>query len=329
MFFSQSFVLNTPNLNVFSPSLVLAVKQTFFINLPSFQAFSILFNSTSITVSPKRFEKSMILDCVLSKANLLLVSVRIPEPRLSSLQSSCLSLFSPSSMKNTQPLGNLYVYQQLLNYQKNFNNRVKLIKKGAEADIYITKWQNSKAILKIRKKKNYRNQILDTNLRKQRTIKESQTISEIKSYGIPVPLVYFVNLEKSSIIMQQIPGKPIHDLPNSRIISLSKQMGNLVGLMHKNGIMHGDLTTSNFIFFKNKVYVIDFGLSQKTIKPEDHAVDLRLIKEILNSAHATIMKPTWKNFLAGYKSVVGPQKYLKIINLVSVIESRGRYATVV
>jgi TP53 regulating kinase-like protein len=206
---------------------------------------------------------------------------------------------------------------------------VKLIKKGAEADIYITKWQNSKAILKIRKKKNYRNQILDTNLRKQRTIKESQTISEIKSYGIPVPLVYFVNLEKSAIIMQQIPGKPIHDLPNSRIISLSKQMGNLVGLMHKNGIMHGDLTTSNFIFFKNKVYVIDFGLSQKTIKPEDHAVDLRLIKEILNSAHATIMKPTWKNFLAGYKSVVGTQKYLKIINLVSVIESRGRYATVV
>ena len=206
---------------------------------------------------------------------------------------------------------------------------MKLIKKGAEADIYITKWQNSKAILKIRKKKNYRNQILDTNLRKQRTIKESQTISEIKSYGIPSPLVYFVNLEKSSIIMQQILGKPIHDLPNSKIISLSKQMGNLVGLMHKNGIMHGDLTTSNFIFFKNKVYVIDFGLSQKTIKPEDHAVDLRLIKEILNSAHATIMKSTWKNFLAGYKSVVGTQKYLKIINLVSVIESRGRYATVI
>lgn len=206
---------------------------------------------------------------------------------------------------------------------------MKLIKKGAEADIYITKWQNSKAILKIRKKKNYRNQILDTNLRKQRTIKESQTISEIKSYGIPVPLVYFVNLEKSAIIMQQIPGKPIHDLPNSRIISLSKQMGNLVGLMHKNGIMHGDLTTSNFIFFKNKVYVIDFGLSQKTIKPEDHAVDLRLIKEILNSAHPTIMKQAWKNFLSGYKSIIGTSKFLKIINLVSVIESRGRYATVV
>ncbi|MFB5617354.1 MAG: KEOPS complex kinase/ATPase Bud32 [Nitrosopumilus sp.] len=206
---------------------------------------------------------------------------------------------------------------------------MKLIKKGAEADIYVTEWQNSDAILKIRKSKNYRNPILDKNLRKQRTIKESQTIMEVKSFGIPAPLVYFVNLEKSSILMQRIPGKPIHDLPESKVITLAKQMGNLVGMLHQNGIMHGDLTTSNFIFFQNKVYVIDFGLSQKTIKPEDHAVDLRLIKEILNSAHAKIMEKAWKNFLTGYRSVVGTARYLKIIKLVSEIESRGRYATVV
>ncbi|MBA4454076.1 MAG: Kae1-associated serine/threonine protein kinase [Nitrosopumilaceae archaeon] len=206
---------------------------------------------------------------------------------------------------------------------------MKLIKKGAEADIYVTNWNNSKSILKIRKPKNYRNPILDKNLRKQRTIKESQTIMEVKSHGIPAPLVYFVNLENSSIIMQKIPGQPIHDLPDSKIIALSKQMGHHVGLLHKNGIMHGDLTTSNFILFQNKVYVIDFGLSQKTIKPEDHAVDLRLIKEILNSAHAKIMEKAWKNFLTGYKNVVGTSRYLKIIKLVSEIEGRGRYATVV
>ena len=73
-----------------------------------------------------------------------------------------------------------------------------------------------------------------------------------------------------------------------KIIKLSKDMGKLVGTLHKNGIMHGDLTTSNFIFYKNQIYIIDFGLSQNSIKPEDHAVDLRLIKEILNSAHAKL-----------------------------------------
>ena len=206
---------------------------------------------------------------------------------------------------------------------------MKLRKKGAEADIYQSKWQNSKAILKIRKTKNYRNPFLDSKIRKQRTIKESQILSHVKSFGIPTPLVYFVNLEKALIVMQEIPGKPVHDLPESKIIELSKEIGKLVGLLHKNGVMHGDLTTSNFILFQNTVFVIDFGLSQNTIKPEDHAVDLRLIKEILNSAHVKIMEPAWKNFLIGYKSIVGNVHYFKIIKLVSDIESRGRYAAVI
>jgi len=206
---------------------------------------------------------------------------------------------------------------------------MKLIKKGAEADIYQTKWQNSKAILKIRKIKNYRNSILDSKIRKQRTIKESQILSLVKSFGVPTPLVYFVDLKQSLIIMQEIPGKVIYDLPESKIIELSKEIGKLVGMLHKNGIMHGDLTTSNFILFQNTVFVIDFGLSQNTIKSEDHAVDLRLIKEILNSAHAKIMKPAWKNFLFGYKSIVGNANYIKITKLVLDIESRGRYAEVV
>ena len=206
---------------------------------------------------------------------------------------------------------------------------MKLIKKGAEADIYDTMWKNSKAILKIRKTKNYRNSSLDSKIRKQRTIKEFQMLTQVKSFGIPTPLVYFVNLKNSSIVMQKIPGKTIHDLPNSSIVKLSKNIGNLVGLLHKNGIMHGDLTTSNFVLFKKIIYVIDFGLSQNTIKHEDHAVDLRLIKEILNSAHTEIMESAWKNFLVGYKSIVGKKDFEKIIKSVLDIEKRGRYATVV
>ena len=98
---------------------------------------------------------------------------------------------------------------------------MKLLKKGAEADLYQTNWQNSKAILKIRKVKKYRNSLLDSKIRKQRTIKESQMLSLVKSYGIPAPLVYFVNLEKTSITMQEIPGTPVHDLSESKIIRLS------------------------------------------------------------------------------------------------------------
>jgi len=206
---------------------------------------------------------------------------------------------------------------------------MKLIKKGAEGDLFLTKWNDQKAILKERKKKNYRNSELDHRIRKQRTIRESEIISEVKSFGISSPLVFFVDTKKCIILMQYISGTLIQELPKSKLILNCKKIGKIVGTMHKNGIMHGDLTTSNFILSNNKIFVIDFGLAIRTKKPEDHAVDLRLFKEILNSAHASEMKKAWENFLDGYRTIVGTSKFNKISTLVSIIESRGRYATVV
>jgi len=206
---------------------------------------------------------------------------------------------------------------------------MKLIKKGAEGDLFLTKWNDQKAILKERKQKNYRNSELDNRIRKQRTIRESEIISEVKSFGISSPLVFFVDTKKCIILMQYISGTLIQELTKSKLILNCKKIGKIVGTMHKNGIMHGDLTTSNFILSNNKIFVIDFGLAIRTKKPEDHAVDLRLFKEILNSAHASEMKKAWANFLDGYRTIVGASKFNKVSNLVSIIESRGRYATVV
>lgn len=206
---------------------------------------------------------------------------------------------------------------------------MKLLKKGAEGDLYLTSWNKNKAILKARKKKNYRNPLLDQRIRKQRTIRESEIISEVKSFGICTPIIFYVDPKNCTIMMQHISGTLVHDLSESQLIKSCKEIGKIVGTMHKNGIMHGDLTTSNFIVSKRKIFVLDFGLANKTEKPEDHAVDLRLFKEILNSAHVKIMDKAWSNFLQGYKIVVGASRFSKITNLVTVIESRGRYANVV
>ena len=75
---------------------------------------------------------------------------------------------------------------------------MKLIKKGAEADIYTGTWKNSKSLFKIRKIKTYRNNSLDSKIRRQRTIKESQMLSQVKSFGIPSPLVYFEKVQNQS-----------------------------------------------------------------------------------------------------------------------------------
>ena len=206
---------------------------------------------------------------------------------------------------------------------------MKLINRGAEADVYSTMWDKKKAILKIRKVKSYRNSLLDQKIRKQRTTRESQIISQVKSFGIPTPLIYFMDINKCSILMQYIDGKIVRDLKGNDIVKVCSEIGQIVGTMHKHGIMHGDLTTSNFILDKKKLFLIDFGLASRTEKPDDHAVDLRLFKEILNSAHAEVMEKSWKNFQKGYSKAVGMKYSKKILNLVAVIESRGRYATVV
>ena len=206
---------------------------------------------------------------------------------------------------------------------------MKLIRRGAEGDIFFTTWNSQKAILKSRKKKDYRNSSLDYRLRKQRTIRESQIMSEVKEFGIHAPLIHFVDIINCDIIMQKIDGVLVRDLPNSKLVNVCKKIGRLVGTMHKNGIAHGDLTTSNFIISKGNTFIIDFGLANRTLKSDDHAIDLRLFKEILNSAHADIFERAWSNFLSGYKSSIGKERFAKITNKVMIIESRGRYARVV
>lgn len=206
---------------------------------------------------------------------------------------------------------------------------LKLVKKGAEADIYVTSWNGKNSILKIRQKKDYRVDSLDIRIRTLRTIREAKMISESKSFGITTPLVYFVDEKKCEIYLQFIKGKLVRDLPLKQIVKACKEIGKIVGTLHKNGVMHGDLTTSNFILSQRGLVILDFGLAQKTNTIDDYAIDLRLFKEVLNSAHAQIVDNAWSLFVQGYRSILGKTLTDKIINQVLVIEKRGRYANVI
>ena len=206
---------------------------------------------------------------------------------------------------------------------------MKLVKKGAEADIYVTSWNGKNSILKIRKKKDYRVDSLDIRIRTLRTIREAKMISESKSFGITTHLVYFVDEKKCEIYLQFIKGKLVRDLPLKQIVKACKEIGKIVGTLHKNGVMHGDLTTSNFILSQRGLVILDFGLAQKTNTIDDYAIDLRLFKEVLNSAHAQIVDNAWTIFVQGYQSILGKTLTGKVINQVSVIEKRGRYANVI
>ena len=203
-----------------------------------------------------------------------------------------------------------------------------LIKKGAEGDIYKTKWLGRDAVLKIRRPKAYRNTDLDERIRRSRTIKEAQSISRARSCGVLSPLVYFMDTKECSITIQYIDGILVRDLSGIKFDNACRKIGSMAATLHKNGIMHGDMTTSNFLLGKKGMYMIDFGLSISTIKIDDLAVDLRLFKEALSSAHSKRLKSAWNAFLSGYKKTTAEKKtYEKILERVAIIEGRGRYAT--
>ena len=59
-------------------------------------------------------------------------------------------------------------------------------------------------------------------------------------------------------------------------------IGALVGQVHAAGFVHGDLTTSNFLFDEknSKFSIIDFGLSTTSNKEENRAVDLHVLEKV-------------------------------------------------
>ena len=100
--------------------------------------------------------------------------------------------------------------------------------------------------------------------------------------------------------------------------------------MHNNGIIHGDLTTSNIILGKNsegvfsrKVFFIDFGLSFFSEKAEDKAVDLHLLKEGLESRHYKVWEECFKCAIDAYRKEA--KNSSETLKRLEAVEKRGRY----
>lgn len=198
-----------------------------------------------------------------------------------------------------------------------------LLKKGAESELYLIDWYDAHAISKVRIAKAYRNPSIDIPLRKRRTLHEANILSQVKFFGINTPFIYFLDINNFEIIMEYIEGKTVKDFFYS---DLCINIGEIVGTLHCNNIIHGDITTSNFIISLNgAIFIIDFGLSFFSERYEDKAADIRLFKEILTSFHVEDFDKSFKNFYDGYKKICGSITS-KVFKTVGEIEKRGRYS---
>ena len=208
--------------------------------------------------------------------------------------------------------------------------RCEVLAKGAEAIIYKEVWYGFVVIRKVRIPKRYRDPRLDRILRVKRTINEVRLLYDARRLGVSVPAIIDVSIENTTIIMEYIEGIRLRDKLNSmRIEEVAKTMrkvGVLVGTLHNNGIIHGDLTTSNMIISKSgNIFLIDFGLGMHSDDLEDIGVDLHVFLRALESTHTHVASICFRQFLKGYKEVMGEDMMKKAVNKVYEIRARGRY----
>ena len=174
-------------------------------------------------------------------------------------------------------------------------------------------------VIKTRVPKAYRVRELDERLRKERTKAEVKILSEARRLGIPTPIVY--DVREASLEMELISGEPL-----KHVISpdLSRDAGVLVGKLHKGGIIHGDLTTSNMIVSGSRIYMIDFGLSFWDPTLEARGVDVHVYYQTLVSSHEN-HEELMEAFAEGYRSAFPGAG--EVLRRVREIEYRGRYKT--
>lgn len=202
-----------------------------------------------------------------------------------------------------------------------------LVAQGAEARVYRTTYLDPSrpCALKYRPPKPYRHPVLDARLTKQRILAEARILHKCRREGVPVPALYAVDVEEDgadgrtnggSLLFEWIEGGPVRarlnawlatipvegdadkdleTLKNAGLLGLLQRMGAAVGSLHKVGIVHGDLTTSNLMLrpqttqegasLDGDIVIIDFGLASQSSSDEDRAVDLYVLERAFGSTH--------------------------------------------
>jgi TP53 regulating kinase-like protein len=207
-----------------------------------------------------------------------------------------------------------------------------LIKKGAEASLYLEEWHNHKVIMKRRLPKRYRLPEIDMEIRSQRTVQEPESIHRAKEAGVPTPTVFMVDVVEANIIMEFIDGKQVKQvldsLSSEERRGLCRYIGGLIGRLHSHGIIHGDLTTSNMILTpERRVVFVDFGLSELSTELEARGVDLHLMKRAFQSTHYRHAEESFEAVMEGYVEVIGEELTEHILEKIREIEGRGRYVS--
>jgi TP53 regulating kinase-like protein len=153
---------------------------------------------------------------------------------------------------------------------------------------------------------------------------------DAKKAGVPTPIIFLVDVRNATIIMEHIEGTQVKQLLNQVSEKDRKaicfRIGQEIAKLHRFGLIHGDLTTSNMIMSaRGKVVFVDFGLGEKNAELEARGVDLHLMKRALQSTHYQFAESCFESVVEGYADVMHAETLKSVLAKIREIERRGRY----
>jgi Kae1-associated kinase Bud32 len=182
---------------------------------------------------------------------------------------------------------------------------------GAEAEVEI----REDKVIKKRPEKDYRHEELDSRIREKRTNSEYNSMKKAIRNNVNVPKIE--KKDQYTLEIEKLDGETLEENFSPEKM---KEVGENIQRLHEAGLIHGDLTTKNMIA-DVEVILIDFGLSEDSTSVEDRAVDLHLLKQIMESSHPEHFKEAWNNFLENYR----PEFREEVLERLEEVEERGRY----
>ncbi len=207
---------------------------------------------------------------------------------------------------------------------------------GAEAVVQAVRFLDGAAVMKKRVPKKYRHPRVEALVVARRTRSEARFLVAAAQAGVRVPSLLDADPAQGVLVMQQIAGPSLKVLFERSDAAHAKQavigeLGRAVARLHRAGVVHGDLTTSNVLTLHDGrgavPVLIDFGLASHARDPEAHAVDLHVLQEALQATHAG-HAALWQAFLSAYGEesihAGGQDAMARLKNL----QGRGRYRSV-